>query len=55
VPSVVWGVPLLVTPGAVTVDAEAPSYRPFHRELTVAVGSVEVVSACVPRMSKWPM
>lgn len=54
VPSVVWGVPLLVTPGAVTVDAEAPSYRPFHRELTVAVGSVEPVAIALEALPPPP-
>lgn len=44
VPPAVWGVPMLVTPGTVAVDAEAPSYRAFHREVTVAVGGVEPVT-----------
>lgn len=43
VPAAVWGVPMLVTPGAVTIDAEAPSFRPYHREVNVAVGAVASV------------
>jgi len=47
VPPAVWGVPLLVTPGAVTIDAEAPSFRAFHREVTVGVGAVESVTVAL--------
>jgi len=39
VPAALWGVPVIVTPGAVAVDAEAPSFRPFHQEVNVAAGA----------------
>jgi hypothetical protein len=38
VPSAVWGVPVIVTPGAVVVEAAAPRFLPFRREVRVAVG-----------------
>lgn len=41
VPSAVWGVPIIVTPGAVVIEAAAPSFLPFRREVSVAVGGSE--------------
>lgn len=38
VPSAVWGVPVIVTPGAVVVEATAPRFLPYRREVRVAVG-----------------
>jgi hypothetical protein len=39
VPAALWGVPVIVTPGAVAVDAEAPAFLPFHQEVNVAAGA----------------
>lgn len=47
-PQAVWGVPHLVTPGTVTVNAHAAHYRDFHQEITVRAGeSVNVNVALV--------
>jgi hypothetical protein len=42
-PSAVWGVPYLVTPGTVLVTAMAPGYRPFRAELDVGPGGTRAV------------
>jgi hypothetical protein len=38
-----WGVPYVVTPGAVAIDASANGYRTFHTEVTVAAGATSDV------------
>jgi hypothetical protein len=55
VPSVVWGVPLLVTPGPVTIDAEAPMFRPFHRDVTVGVERIEPVAITLEALPPTPI
>ncbi|MFO0607242.1 MAG: hypothetical protein U0324_29030 [Polyangiales bacterium] len=47
VPAAVWGVPVIVTPGAVVVEAEAPSFRAFRREVTVAVAGSQTVAVAL--------
>ena len=42
-PSAVWGVPYLVTPGTVLVTASAPGYRPFRAEVDVGPGGTRAV------------
>jgi hypothetical protein len=42
-PSAVWGVPYIVTPGTVLVTATAPGYRPFRAELDVGPGGARTV------------
>ncbi len=34
-----WGVPYVVTPGAVSIDATASGFRPFHTEVSVEMGA----------------
>ncbi|MFO0624367.1 MAG: serine/threonine-protein kinase [Polyangiales bacterium] len=44
VPAAVWGVPVIVTPGTVVVEAAAPRFLPVRREVSVAVGASASVS-----------
>ena len=39
IPEALWGVPVVVNPGNVTIDASAPGRRPFHQEVAVAAGA----------------
>lgn len=56
-PSAVWGVPYLVTPGTVLVTATAPGHRPFRGEFDVSPGgtrSVRLVLEEAPQQIELP-
>ncbi len=48
VPESAWANPVVVLPGAVTIEAAAPARGEFHRSLTVPAGRVEDLAVTFP-------